>query len=85
MVFIRPTIIRDDTRMGQLSERKYSYIRAQQIEQRQRGISLRRNDTVPVLPEWGDDADLPLEYQRFLDEWRRETEELRREAERGGQ
>ncbi|MFU8783494.1 type II secretion system secretin GspD [Aliidiomarina sp.] len=85
MVFIRPTIIRDDTRMGQLSERKYSYIRAQQIEQRQRGISLRRNDIVPVLPEWGDDADLPLEYQRFLDEWRRETEELRREAERGGQ
>lgn len=85
MVFIRPTIIRDDTRMGQLSERKYSYIRAQQIEQRERGISLRRNDTVPVLPEWGDDADLPPEYQRFLDEWRRETEELRREAERGGQ
>jgi general secretion pathway protein D len=85
MVFIRPTIIRDDTRMGQLSERKYSYIRAQQIEQRQRGISLRSNNTVPVLPEWGDDADLPPEYQRFLDEWRRETEELRREAERGGQ
>lgn len=85
MVFIRPTIIRDDTRMGQLSERKYSYIRAQQIEQRQRGLSLRGDDTVPVLPEWGDDADLPLEYQRFLDEWRRETEELRREAERGGQ
>ena len=85
MVFIRPTIIRDDTRMGQLSERKYSYIRAQQIQQRERGISLRRNDTVPVLPEWGDDADLPPEYQRFLDEWRRETEELRREAEPGGQ
>lgn len=85
MIFIRPTIIRDDSRMGQLSQRKYSYIRAQQIEQRERGISLRRNDTVPVLPEWGDDAELPPEYQRFLDEWRRETEELREEAERAQQ
>ncbi|MCH8502286.1 MAG: type II secretion system secretin GspD [Aliidiomarina sp.] len=83
MIFIRPTIIRDDDRMGSLSQRKYSYIRAQQIEQRQRGVSLRSRDTVPVLPEWDDDAELPPEYQRFLDEWRRETEELRREAERG--
>lgn len=83
MIFIRPTIIRDDERMGALSQRKYSYIRAQQIEQRQRGVSLRSRDTVPVLPEWDDDAELPQEYQRFLDEWRRETEELRREAERG--
>lgn len=83
MIFIRPTIIRDDERMGALSQRKYSYIRAQQIEQRQRGVSLRSRETVPVLPEWDDDAELPPEYQRFLDEWRRETEELRREAERG--
>lgn len=85
MVFIRPTIIRDDATMGQLSQRKYSYMRAQQIEQRERGISLRSNDTVPVLPEWGDDADLPPEYQRFLDEWRREIEDMRREAEAGGE
>ncbi|RUO23627.1 type II secretion system protein GspD [Aliidiomarina iranensis] len=85
MIFIRPTIIRDDTTMGQLSQRKYSYMRAQQVEQRQRGISLRRDDTVPVLPEWGDDADLPPEYQRFLDEWRREIEDMRREAEAGSE
>lgn len=85
MIFIRPTIIRDDSTMGQLSQRKYSYMRAQQIEQRERGISLRSNDTVPVLPEWDDDADLPPEYQRFLDEWRREIEDMRREAEAGGQ
>lgn len=85
MIFIRPTIIRDDSTMGQLSQRKYSYMRAQQIEQRERGISLRSDDTVPVLPEWGDDADLPPEYQRFLDEWRREIEDMRREAEAGGE
>ncbi|RUO18270.1 type II secretion system secretin GspD [Aliidiomarina haloalkalitolerans] len=83
MVFIRPTIIRDDDRMGNLSQRKYSYIRAQQIEQRQRGVSLRSRDTVPVLPEWDDDAELPPEYQRFLDEWRRDIEELEREAREG--
>ncbi|RUO37428.1 type II secretion system protein GspD [Aliidiomarina shirensis] len=85
MIFIRPTIIRDDTTMGQLSQRKYSYMRAQQIDQRERGISLRSDDTVPVLPEWEDDADLPPEYQRFLDEWRREIEDMRREAEAGGE
>lgn len=83
MVFIRPTIIRDDDRMGNLSQRKYSYIRAQQLEQRQRGVSLRSRDTVPVLPEWDDDAELPPEYQRFLDEWRRDIEELERDARQG--
>lgn len=84
MIFIRPTIIRDDERMGQLSQRKYSYLRAQQIAQRDRGISLRSRDVVPVLADWDEDKDLPPEYQRFLDEWRREIEEIRREAEAGG-
>ncbi|RUO32771.1 type II secretion system secretin GspD [Aliidiomarina sanyensis] len=84
MIFIRPTIIRDDERMGHLSQRKYSYLRAQQIAQRDRGISLRSRDVVPVLPDWDEDKDLPPEYQRFLDEWRRDMDEIRREAE-GGQ
>ncbi|TRW50316.1 type II secretion system protein GspD [Aliidiomarina halalkaliphila] len=84
MIFIRPTIIRDDERMGQLSQRKYSYLRAQQLEQRERGISLRSRDTVPVLPDWDDYDALPPEYRRFLDEWRRDMEDIRKEAESGG-
>lgn len=59
MVFIRPTIIRDDGRMDALSSRKYSYIRAQQIEQRERGLSLRQDSRIPVLPEWAEHKLLP--------------------------
>lgn len=59
MVFIRPTIVRDDTRMDGLSSRKYSYIRAQQLAQREKGLSLRSDERIPVLPEWDEFKTLP--------------------------
>ncbi|RUO29680.1 type II secretion system secretin GspD [Aliidiomarina soli] len=67
MVFIRPTIIRDDARMDQLSSRKYSYIRAQQLEQRERGLSLRQNSRIPVLPEWADHKLLPPGFEPYVE------------------
>lgn len=67
MVFIRPTIIRDDIRMDELSSRKYSYIRAQQLEQRERGLSLRQNSRIPVLPEWAEHKMLPPGFEHYLD------------------
>ncbi|RUO29845.1 type II secretion system protein GspD [Aliidiomarina sedimenti] len=67
MVFIRPTIIRDDARMDQLSSRKYSYIRAQQLEQRERGLSLRQDSRIPVLPEWADHKLLPPGFEPYVD------------------
>ncbi|MCC5855670.1 MAG: type II secretion system secretin GspD [Idiomarina sp.] len=67
MIFIRPTIVRDDARMGALSQRKYSYIRAQQLMQQDRGVSLRRRDVVPVLPEWPADSPIPEGFREYFE------------------
>lgn len=67
MVFIRPTIIRDDMRMEELSSRKYSYIRAQQMAQRERGLSLRQDSRIPVLPEWAEHKLLPPGFEPYID------------------
>lgn len=54
MVFIRPTIIRDDDMMKTISADKYSLIRAEQLENDQEGISLMPFTSTPVLPEPAD-------------------------------
>ena len=51
MVFIRPTIIRDDDMMKTISADKYSLIRAEQLENNQEGINLMPFSDIPVLPE----------------------------------
>lgn len=79
MVFIRPTIVRDDGRMEELSSRKYSYIRAQQLEQRERGLSLRHNSRIPVLPEWAEHKLLPAGFEHYLDQEEIEAEPPERE------
>lgn len=58
MVFIRPTIIRDDQTMADLSTRKYSLIRKVQQAQREGGINLMPNAVAPVLPEWGESYEI---------------------------
>lgn len=52
MVFIRPSIIRDQHAMASISTRKYGYIRAQQLLQQGQGIQLFRDEAPRVLPEW---------------------------------
>ena len=52
MVFIRPTIIRDQNSMTLISSAKYGYIRAQQLLQEGQGIQLFRDEAPRVLPEW---------------------------------
>ncbi|MFT6913733.1 MAG: general secretion pathway protein D [Motiliproteus sp.] len=52
MVFIRPTIIRDQSAMAAISTSKYGYIRAQQLLQENQGIKLFPEDASRVLPEW---------------------------------
>lgn len=51
MVFLRPTIIRDDEIMSAISGQKYSLMRAQQLDKQARGIQLMPNTSSPVLPE----------------------------------
>ena len=51
MVFLRPTIIRDDETMNAISGQKYSLMRAQQLDKQARGIQLMPNTSSPLLPE----------------------------------
>ncbi|TEW52693.1 type II secretion system secretin GspD [Psychromonas algicola] len=58
MIFLRPTIIRDDQTMLELSQRKYGLMRAIQQEQSENGIMLMPNTSSPVLPEWGQPVEI---------------------------
>ncbi len=52
LVFIRPTIIRDDEDLAGATAEKYRFIREQQIERRERGLMLLDDGNLPVLPTW---------------------------------
>jgi len=52
LIFIRPTIIRDDETLDGATAEKYKYIRGQQALRRERGLMFLDDDNVPVLPEW---------------------------------
>ncbi|RTE86205.1 MULTISPECIES: type II secretion system secretin GspD [Gammaproteobacteria] len=68
MIFIRPTIIRDDATMTGLSRRKYSFIRAQQLMQQDQGVSLRSRDVIPVIPNWPEGEPMPQELEEYMRE-----------------
>ncbi|WP_419833376.1 type II secretion system secretin GspD [Endozoicomonas atrinae] len=73
MVFLRPTIIRDDLTMNAISGQKYDLIRAYQLDKQAQGISLMPGFDTPVLPEQPTARD-------FLDELRRQMDEESAEA-----
>jgi general secretion pathway protein D len=52
LIFIRPTIIRDDRQLAGATAEKYRFIRDQQLLRRERGLMFLDDDNVPVLPEW---------------------------------
>lgn len=52
MVFIRPTIVRDQATLSELSSRKYNYIRAEQLSKKDSGINLFPFSEMAVLPAW---------------------------------
>ncbi|MBD91816.1 MAG: type II secretion system protein GspD [Halieaceae bacterium] len=52
LVFIRPTIIRDDEDLAGAPAEKYRYIRDQQMERRERGLMFLDDGNLPVLPTW---------------------------------
>ncbi|WP_462164947.1 type II secretion system secretin GspD [Pseudoalteromonas xiamenensis] len=66
LVFIRPTIVRDSTRMNELSHGKYNFIRGEQVKQREDGIDLMPLTDSPMLPEWNDKLTLPPTYEEYL-------------------
>lgn len=66
MVFIRPTIIRDEATMSSLSQRKYNLIRAAQLNEQLDGVELMPNTKTPVLPRFDDKMKLPEQVEEFL-------------------
>ena len=63
MVFIRPTIIAEASALNQLSSNKYNYMRAQQLDWKQRGISLMPATDPNVMPEWDVSLELPPSFE----------------------
>ncbi|MBN7795427.1 type II secretion system secretin GspD [Parahaliea mediterranea] len=52
MIFIRPTVIRDDKALAGATAEKYRYIKQQQQLRRERGMMYLDSEDIPVLPEW---------------------------------
>lgn len=52
LIFIKPTIIREDEALDGASAAKYKYIRAQQQLRMDAGIEFMEDSDVPILPEW---------------------------------
>ncbi len=72
MVFIKPTIIRDGVSADGLTQRKYNYIRAEQLYKAEEGLRLMSDDLIPVLPKFGDDASRPPEFRAFIEQVEKE-------------
>ncbi len=52
MVFIRPTILRDNVQASYQTGTRYNYVRELQLEQQERGGGLLRGEESPLLPEF---------------------------------
>ena len=68
LIFIKPTIIRDDEALDGATAEKYRYIRAQQRMRLDAGIEFLEEQDIPVLPEWA-------EQIKQLDEIKEESQQ----------
>ncbi|KIP79244.1 general secretion pathway protein GspD [Vibrio harveyi] len=68
MVFIKPTIIRDGMTADGITQRKYNFIRAEQLYKAQEGLKLMDDSKIPVMPEFGEERKHPAEIQAFIDQ-----------------
>ncbi|WGW00448.1 type II secretion system secretin GspD [Vibrio sp. YMD68] len=68
MVFIKPTIIRDGMTADGITQRKYNFIRAEQLYKADQGLKLMEDSNIPVLPAYGKDISHPAEIQAFFDQ-----------------
>ncbi|SHO58357.1 type II secretion system secretin GspD [Vibrio quintilis] len=68
MVFIKPTIIRNGVTADGVTQRKYNYIRAEQLLKAEQGLKLMDDKDVPVLPTYESQLHYPAEIQSFLEQ-----------------
>lgn len=67
LIFIRPTIIRDDRELAGATALKYRYIRDAQVRQRKQGLPFFEDDEIPQLPDWEQQI---LDLERIREEVR---------------
>ncbi|OOE72935.1 type II secretion system secretin GspD [Salinivibrio sp. ML290] len=63
MLFIKPTIIRTGLTADGVTQRKYNYIRAEQLLRAQDGVKLMPDAEKPVLPDYDSEAVMPAEVR----------------------
>ncbi|OOE65495.1 type II secretion system secretin GspD [Salinivibrio sp. IB282] len=63
MLFIKPTIIRTGLTADGVTQRKYNYIRAEQLQRAQEGVKLMPDAEKPVLPDYNSEAVMPAEVR----------------------
>ena len=69
MVFIRPTIVRDEVSVAEVTGKKYNFMRAQQIDRQTRGIQLLPDDEkLPLLPTFDESLALPPSFEEMQKE-----------------
>jgi general secretion pathway protein D len=78
MVFLAPTILREDDRSLAISTDKYNYIRAEQMALRQRGVALMNSNASPLLPAVDELLRLPPPYQPSAEELQSEGAAVKR-------
>lgn len=66
MIFIKPTIMRDDGLLSEVSQRKYNYVRAQQLAQGEKGIHLMPGAETPAMPEFDESLIIPPTFDEYL-------------------
>lgn len=65
MVFLRPTILRDEQTQRTVSQNKYNALRALQKAEQVKGIQLMPDEQVPLLPHWGETLTLPPTFDAY--------------------
>ncbi|WP_233079605.1 type II secretion system secretin GspD [Rheinheimera soli] len=83
MIFIRATIMRDDGLLSEVSQRKYNYVRAQQLAQGEKGISLMPGAETPAMPEFDDTLIIPPTFDEYLQKKEAQDKEVVKPAEQG--
>jgi len=63
MVFMHPMILKDAATTAAITNHKYNFLRAKQLELRERGLGIMSGDEIPVLRELKDWLTLPPPYE----------------------
>ena len=66
MVFLHPTIIKDNKTALSLTNEKYNYLRTKQLKMKEDGLRLMDDELTPVLPEMSDFIRLPPPYEESV-------------------